>query len=161
MPQLRLKLLILFSLIIIFPGLSYSQSSSKREIIVAAVSAECVDTTYTAATAQSRVYPHKTVYVKEKLVYELIVTIKLTGDEFVYSKPLAITCYIPDGTSKTIIVNQELEELVPDVFYEYKMLVGTKVKGWAKITLGEWDDYNLKVHQFRGITFIDNSVYLE
>lgn len=161
MMNLKTKLLIWLLLLFISSAPCFSQSTTAKEIVVTFISAKCVDTTYTPSLHQTRVYPPRTTYVKDKLVYELDITLKLNGEGFIYSKPLAITCYMPDGNTETIIINEKLEELIPGNFYEYKMFIETKGTGWAKITVGEWDDNEQQTNESGDITFIHNSVYLE
>lgn len=157
--KIRLLHLILFIVMTQIP--CYAQGSLNREIVVTFVSAKCIDTTYTLSPHQTRVYPPRLSYIKDKLVYELRITIKLNGDGFIFDKPLALTCYLPKDGSKTIIVNQVCDTLNPNGTYEYVMVIKTNHKGWSKITIGEWDDYNLRITYFNDIRFIDGSVYLE
>ena len=157
----KIKLLPLILFIILSQIPFYAQGSLKSEIVVAFISAKCVDTTYTLSPNQTRVYPPRPSYIKDKLVYEIRITLKLYGDGFIFDKPLALTCYLPKDGLKTIIVNQENYALTTNESYEYVMVIKTNQKGWSKITACGWDDYNLRMTQFDGIRFIDGSFYLE
>ncbi len=159
----KTKKFLLFGFLIIPHITYYSQSSSHSEIVVTFISAKCIDTTYTLSTMRTMVYPSQTYYVIDHFVYEVRITLKLNGDNFIYNKPLALTCLFPKGGSKVKIVNQDLTELVAKNSYEYITLIKVKpkVKGWTKITVGEWDDHNLRIVHSSQIRFIDGSFYLE
>lgn len=155
------KIFLLLIFISVFQTLNYSQGLLKKEIVVTNIAVKCIDTTYTLSPNQTRVYPPRLSYIKDKLVYEIEITIKLNGAGFIYNKPLALSCYLPENESKTIIVNQELFELTTNESYEYLMVLKTKQKGWAKIVVGEWDDHHLRINYFGEIKLIDSSFYID
>lgn len=156
------NLLLVLLLILTTAEFYHCQTSAKKEIVVTFINAECVDTTYTTSTRDVRSRDPRALYIISKfLVYELNITLKINGESFIYNDPLSLTCHSPDGTIHSIIINEELDELVYNNFYEYKMLIQTKTNGWAKITIDELNDHNLKTDQSSDITFLDNSVYLE
>lgn len=159
----KTKKLLLFGFLIIPLITNNSQSLSHDEIVVTSLSAKCVDTTYTASVIKTTEYPSKTHYVIDHFVYEVRITLKLSGENFTYNKPLALTCLYPKGGSKVKIVNQDLTELAANNSYAYTMMIKLKpkVKGLTKITVGEWDDYNLRIVHSSQVRFIDGSFYLE
>jgi hypothetical protein len=158
--QNKIKLLPIIILLVLMQSPFHAQGSYIHEIAVTFISAECVDTTYRISSV-TRSYPPRYSYVIDKFEYEIRITIKLSGNGIILDRPLALTCYFPPNGSKTIIVNQENYPLNTDEDYEYLMVIKTKEKGWSKITVSGWDDYNLRTTQYNGIKFIDSSFYLE
>ncbi|MBI3123023.1 MAG: hypothetical protein HYZ10_01330 [Ignavibacteriales bacterium] len=144
-----------------FAEILFAQDSSQNAIIVKFISYKCIDTTFIVSKRTTHSYPSQDYYEIDKFVYELNITLELDGNNFVFNKPLALTCYLPKGGEKTIIINEELEKLISPESYTYIMLLETKQKGWAKITAGEWDAYNLRVTYSSGIKFVDDSFYIK
>ena len=136
-------------------------AQTRGEIEFKNIIVKCIGKTYKLSPNQTYGYPSQTHYMIDKSVYELKIILKLNGNNFTYNKPLAITCYLPEGGRKTLIVNQELDTLSTDRYFEYVMILKTSEKGWAKMTIGEWDDYNLSINFLNGILHYDYSFRLE
>jgi hypothetical protein len=158
-----MRVVFLALLLLMFSISIKAQVTSKGEIVITFVTAKCIDTTYTLPVFQTRVYPPslQNTYVKDKLVYEVLITVRIGGDNFVFNRPLALTCYLPKNEKQTLIVNQERDELMSDMSYQYSMILTTKQKGWVKVVVGEWDDSELEINNYGGIKYISGSVYIE
>lgn len=137
----------------------YSQSLSRPEIMVAFITAKCVDTTYTKVHTRERHYSD--YYIKDKLVYEVSITLKLSGEGFVYNRPIDLTCFLPGDLSVSTLLNIDGYELTPDKFHEYQFYAAVKTKGLAKIVLKEWDPQNQFAVENSKIKFIDASFFLD
>ena len=150
----------LLILLFLIQSIIYSQEIFKGEVVISSLSAEIIDTTYIPnPLASSR--PSNSNYILDKFVCEVIVTIRLFGNEFNYEKPLALTFNTPDNNSSTIIINQELYQLGIDEDFEFILNIHSKEKGWAIIVINEWDMYNLEIVNNFNVNFINYSFYLE
>ena len=136
-----------------------AKTLSSKSIKVTFIDVEFVGYTRKLSPIRYNSLNSKPIYVKDKLIYKLHVTIKI--GEFYFNQPLAIMCYLPDGKEKIIIVNEEFAVLSPNSTHEYLLEIHTKKKGWGKITVGEWNYDRERIEQFNDIEFYDNSFYLE
>ncbi|MDX9924620.1 MAG: hypothetical protein RBS48_07630 [Ignavibacteriaceae bacterium] len=159
--QNKIKFLPIIIFLILSQTPFHAQGTYNHEIAVTFISAGCFDTTYRLSRRQVPEYSSHQSYVIDKFVYKIRITIKLSGNGIILDRPLALTCYYPPNGSKTIIVNQENYPLNSDEDYEYMMVVKTKEKGWAKISVCGWDEDNLRLKYFDGIKYIDSSFYFE
>jgi len=147
-------------LLFLFQSMNYSQEMFKGDILISDLSVECIDTTYIVNPLyKSR--PTNIEYEKNKLVYEVILTIRLYGNEFSYNNALALTFSTPDNNSATIIINQELYDLRINEDYEYILNIQSKNGGLTGIDINEWDMYSLSIVKHTNVNFIDYSFYLE
>lgn len=150
----------IFLIIIVSPLFILSQEIYRGDILISDLSSECIDTTYIRSSI-TRLNPPEYSFKKDKLVYEITLTIKLYGNEYNYSKALALTFETPDNEITTIIVNQELYPMIVDENYEHVLNIQSRESGWVNLKINEWDVHNLVIKNNININFINYSFFIE
>ncbi len=93
--------------------------------------------------------------------YYLTLSLKLSGPDFYYDKPIVVICKLPDESIIQIILNEEHEYMTDEYFYYFDVEILSKNFGWTELSLAEWDDENNVIVNREDITFLGKSVYLE
>lgn len=154
MAKAALSAVLLFFLVI--PGIN-AKTYNEGEIAITNISVKCIDTIYVPSSRQVCSETDETRYEIGHCIYELKVSIELFGIDLSYNKPLALTVFIPNERIQTIIVNQELIEMYPEIVYDFFIIIKTKEKGWSKITIEAWDSAKMKGVPFDGMKTRDGS----
>lgn len=146
--------------LLFFHSLHFSQNVFRGDVVVSSLFTECIDTAF-VLNPLSESIPSNSTYIIDKYIYEVILTIRLYGNDNYYSRPLALTFNTPDNISTTHIINQELYDFSVDDSYEYTIYLQTSEKGWTDIEINEWDMHKLEIVDNIFVNFIDYSFYLE
>lgn len=122
------------------------------QISVYSVSCRFVGDNYRILPMVSWSYPP--IHYKEwdGWIYEIALTIKLTGENFVWKAPIGVIFIFPDVSRQTEIINKEAMPLYSNYLYEFRFDVICRRKGWAMIQMSpleEWDKLNTRDVDFR------------
>lgn len=150
----------IFLIILVSPIFILSQEIYRGDILISDLSSECIDITYIRSYI-TRINPPEYSFKIDKLVYEITLTIKLYGNEYYYSKALALTFETPDNEITTIIINQELYPMTVDENYEHVLNIQSRESGWVNVKINEWDVHSLEIKNNININFINYSFYIE
>jgi len=150
----------IITLLFVLQSVSSSQNLFRGDIVISSLFSECIDTTYILNPLSGSI-PSNSEYQTNKLVYEIILTITLYGNDFAYTSPLALTFNTPDNNSITHIINQELIEFWVNESYEFVIYLQTREKGWTNIEINQWDMHHLEIVNNMYVNFINYSFYLE
>lgn len=134
---------------------TYAQNFDNQgpyEISVNSVEGQFVENNYGFSPSVTNSYPRVNQNIMDGWKYEIILTIKLTGENLVWKTPFGLTLIFPDGSRYNEILNNESKPLYSNNLYEFRFNVICRRKGWAMIKmypLEQWDKLNIRNVDFR------------
>ena len=154
---------ILFFILILDPIKLIAQERNELPGTISIISANATYLTTVTDTSHGSGGPDiglrvLTIFVND--LYELVLKIKLNGEDFYYVKPLKVRLVFNDGYQKIEYINVEEHKLDNHRFHDFYLSLKLNRKGWARLFLESCDEPDDTPGE-KPIIFNETSVYFE
>lgn len=152
-----MKSVFLFALIIVC---SFSFSIYAQQISITDAESIFIDDDYIIVGTTHSV-PPRLLKKKEGYIYQIDLTIDVSGDNFIWSSPLNCIFTFPDGKQVSKVINIESYTLFSHEKHHFTFNIRTKRKGQAKIDISPFYRCGTNLPDDSNIKFSGNYILLE
>jgi|GEM_PF-4149749 len=138
----------------------HAQSAGDKKITILNAESRFIDDDYIVVGVTHSIPPHP-LKRKDGYIYQITLSIGVSGDDFLWSRPLNCIFTFPDGNKVSKVINTEGYTLFSNEKHHFTIDLHCKMKGQVKIDISPYYEFANHSPSDPDIQFLGNYVYLE